>query len=174
MAPILSSATLTPLRKAAANPQTGGEPAADGTRPIAAGECLRRLVAKVLMHHPSVTQSLKDLCPLQTGVGVRNACSLTAMGLQQMVDDLHSKKEERWGLLQIDLTNAFNSMFRASALDSVRRRCPSALPWLESCYSQHSRLFCGKSMLPSARGAQQGDPCGHALFAWGLQDMLED
>lgn len=28
--------------------------------------------------------------------------------------------------------------------------------------------------LISTRGAQQGDPCGPAVFAWGLQDMLEE
>jgi len=79
---VLCAATLTPLVKSDPN---GGP---DGTRPIAAGETLRRLVGRVLMRVPCVSRYLRALAPSQCGVGVSGACTLIAMGLQQYVNHL--------------------------------------------------------------------------------------
>ena len=165
---ILCAARLTPLRK----PDPNGGP--DGTRPIAAGETLRRLTARFLMRQPAVVTDLKALQPFQCGVGMPNACPLLAMSLQQLVGDLHGSGQEDWAVLQLDFRNAFNTVRRTAVLDGVMRRCPPAACWLASCYSTPSPLYCGQQVIPSASGVQQGDPCGPAAFAWGIQDLVED
>eukprot|EP00667_Euglena_gracilis_P030708 EG_transcript_42972 len=58
---------------------------------IASGERLRRLVGKGLMPHPTVAQSPKDVSPTHSGVGIRNACSLTAVALQPMTNNLNRR-----------------------------------------------------------------------------------
>ena len=180
IAPILSAARLTALRKvsdrdgppdAVGNATTVVE---EGTRPIAAGETLRRLVGKTLMRHPEVTKQLKSLQPVQCGVGVPNACPLVAMAVQQWAAGLHAMGNTDWGILQLDFKNAFNSVSRAQVLSAVRKHCPFAVAWMEACYAAHSPLYCGEAIIRSERGVQQGDPCGPAAFAWAVQDLAED
>ena len=74
VATVLCAATLTPLVKKDAEGK-------EGTRPIAAGETLRRLVGKSLMRNPDVSRQLHVLSPSQCGVGVSGACGLLSMGL---------------------------------------------------------------------------------------------
>ena len=180
VAPILASARLTALRKvsfregptdAAGNATVIRE---EGTRPIAAGETLRRLVGKVLMRHGDVRRRLRALQPVQCGVGVPNACALVATSLQQWVAGLHASGNSEWGILQLDFRNAFTSVSRAQVLAATRKHCPEAVAWLESCYAAPSALYCGRTVLRSERGVQQGDPCGPAAFAWAVQDLAED
>ena len=95
------------------------------------------------------------------------------MGLQQIVDSLHSRGDTQWGVMQIDFRNAFNTLSRAQILDAVRKRCPEAVAWMETCYANHSRLYCQGRVLNSQRGLQQGDPCGPAGFAWGIHHICE-
>ena len=70
MAATLCASTLIPLKK--------GD---GGIRPIAVGECLRRLVGKVLLCTPSVKESVERLAPRQTGVCVKKAPELIGVGL---------------------------------------------------------------------------------------------
>ena len=64
-------------------------------------------------------------------------------------------------------------MKRSHVLKAVLKRCPEIFPWMESCYAQHGTLFCGSTKISSERGLQQGDPCGPAGFAFGLQGLVE-
>ena len=146
IAPLLSSARLTALRKVSeksgptdefGNATTIRE---EGTRPIAAGETLRRLVGKVLMRHPDVRKGLRTLQPVQCGVGVPNACALVAMALQQWAAGLQAAGRTDWGILQLDFKKAFDSVSRAQVLAATRRHCPEADAWLESCYASPSAL----------------------------------
>ena len=161
---VFCAARLTPLRKVGH--------AGEGTRPVAAGEVLRRVVGKALMAQPQVRRSLRGLDG-QCGVGVAGACVVAPMGLQRVVDAMHEGGSGSWGVLQVDFSNAFNCLRRRDMLDAVRRRCPEALPWMAACYAEHSPLFCGGRVLRSESGLQQGDPCGPAGFAWGLHDVVE-
>ena len=40
------------------------------------------------------------------------------------------------------------------SLEAVGRRCPVALPWMESCYRARSSLYCGDRVLQSESGEQ--------------------
>jgi hypothetical protein len=181
MAEILCAARLTPLRKVqeveevidafghVCNPPSTEE----STRPIAAGETLRRLTGKVLMRHPEILQAFQELQPPQVGVGVASACPLAAMATQQIVNAMTKRGLINWAIMKIDFANAFNTAYRKTMLDNIVTMCPQALPWMTTCYNIHSPLFVGQEILRSQRGQQQGDPCGPAGFCWSIQDMLE-
>ena len=150
---------------------TGAE---ESTPPIAAGEFLRRLAGKMFMRHPTVRTATHALHPLQCEVGIPEACSMVAMGLQQCVDVLHGSSPTGWAVLQVDLSNAFNSLRRRRLLGAVAACCPEAMPWMAYCYGKHTPLYLGTTIVESQSGVQQGDPCGPLAFAWGIQDVLEE
>ena len=125
------------------------------------------------MRTPAVKASLRRSTPPQLGVGLPNATSLAAMGVQAKVESAMLAGDSNWGILQIDFWNAFNSLSRADLLQEVGERCPEAAAWLHGCYGAHSPLYCQDKVLVSASGVQQGDPCGPAAFAWGIQPILE-
>ena len=161
--PFLGGGTLIP-----------GKKNGDGVRPLEVGEVFRRWFAKVLAVRPSTKASIRKLVPLQNGASVPGACELTGMGMAEMQRHLLLSTDPRtMGILQVDLTNAFNSLHRQHMLNCIHQRAPSLLPWALSCYAQYSHLFCREHLLSSASGAQQGDPLGPLFFALGWHDVAE-
>jgi hypothetical protein len=145
----------------------------EDTRPIAAGETLRRLVGKSLMRDPTIKKACQEFHPPQVGVGVPSACPLLAMGVQQLVDQMVQHGDTRMAFLMLDFKNAFNSTSRQKLLDNLAARCPEAMPWFRTCYSVHTPLHVGSTTILSQTGLQQGDPCGPAGFCWAIQDICE-
>lgn len=161
-APFLCSAKLVPLRKPGAKM---------AVRPIAVGECLRRLVGKIAMRSTNVKEGIDAMVPRQLGVAVEGACETTAMALQHWV---HAHKSETdWGVLQVDLANAFNSVDRAVLLEQVAARVPTLSSWAQYCYKGHSHLYLGGFPLSSQQGVQQGDPLGPLLFSLAWHKVVE-
>ena len=165
-APFLCAATLIPLRKC--QPQQADSP--PEVRPVAVGETLRRIIGKFLTSESVFTEAAMTLQPTQTGVGVRDACELTCMGAQSLVDGLTD--HTNWAILQVDFRNAFNTITRKSVLAGTSKYCPHALPWMTFAYGGHSHLICQGRTMPSASGIQQGDPLGPAAFSFGIHDLI--
>ena len=157
IAPYLASANLIPLRK----PD-------NGVPPIAIRETLRRMVGKVLMSTPSLAAQLKNLAPLQCGVGIPNACESIGQGLQNVVSGM--PVEGDWVVLQIDLSNAFNCVDRTTMLKGAARHAGNMYPWLKFLKEQPTTLYCQGRALPSRTGVHQGCPLGPAAFAVGIGD----
>jgi hypothetical protein len=133
-----------------------------GVRPIAVGECLRRLVGKVAAFH--ARDKIQGLfAGRQFGVGLPNGADAIIHATQSVVDALgHSSS---FGLLQIDFTNAFNLVSRQVFLEEVRAHLPELAAWAEVNYSHQAHLFAGGRHFWSCQGPQQGDPCGPLFFS---------
>ena len=160
-APLLCSSNLIPLNK-----KDGG------IRPIAVGDTTRRIIGKTLLRSEGVRNELGSLQPRQVGVGVRNATEMVGMGLQRVVDALDPKED--WVTLQIDVSNAFNSVNREAILQGAEKKATGLFNWLAFCYGQKSPLFCQGSFLCwSHQGVHHGDPCGPAACALGLDEALD-
>ena len=159
-APAWCGATLVPLAK-----KDGG------VRPIAVGDTCRRLVGKVLLATPTAKAETDRLRPLQVGVGVPKAAECVAMGVQATATALSGGTQ--WACLQVDWSNAFNTIDRTALLNACIRRMPSAYNYLRFAYAGQVPLYLGDRMLPSRRGTHQGCPLGPLGFALGLQDIAE-
>ena len=139
-------------------------------RPIAVGEVLRRLVAKCLAFKLS-PQAATFLEPHQLGVKTRGGCEAIIHATQAILSDSALPPNSKW-VLQVDFSNAFNTMDRGHILSEVRRHLPGLSAFAEWCYGEHSVLLFGDNIIQSASGCQQGDPLGCILFAIGLHPLV--
>ena len=162
-APFLCGAKLIPLKKPGAK---------TAVRPIAVGETLRRLVGKTIMASPAVQDAVTNMLPLQLGVAVEGACETTTIALQHWINE--HRQEPDWAVLQVDLTNAFNSIDRKCMLAEVANRAPKLSAWAQYCYRDHSHLFLQNGHpLSSQQGVQQGDPLGPLFFSLAWHQVVE-
>ena len=148
----ICSATLIPLKK----------PSGNKVRPIAVGETIRRLVEKVLMALPETKATVNDLQPIQLGQGQPCAAEMVGRSLQQSLDGASLLPD--WGILQIDRSNAFDTVDRNAVLAGVAQHCPHLLPWTSHSLGAPTRLFSPFGELLSSQGVQQGSPLGPLLF----------
>ena len=161
LAPWLCGAPLTALQK-----RNGG------IRPIAVGETLRRLISSCAMNHISKTAA-NWFHPLQFGIATINGTEAVVHAVRKVTQ--HHGSNSEYGLLSVDLTNAFNLVSRNAFLNGVKHHFPSLLTWTSYCYGgEASFLRSGEDSIRSVRGVQQEDPLGPLLFAIALQPIAAD
>ena len=156
--PYLAGACLTAL------PKPDG-----GARPIAAGEILRRIVAKTLAKK-AIPQVAASFMPYQYGVGVKQGCERIAHQLRRLLEI--NKNNPDFVGVKVDMANAFNRMARQQMILAVNN-APGLARWVVVCMAQHSVLWFGSSRLSSEEGGQQGDPLIPLLFALVLHPLIK-
>eukprot|EP00973_Karenia_brevis_P092549 12412956-Karenia_brevis.AAC.1 len=140
-----------------------------GLRPIAVGETWRRLISKMLM--ATISDDIHAyLEPLQVGVGTKGGAEAVVHVVRQWLG--RKQTDSNRVLAMVDLSNAFNCVDRSAVRAAVRRVVPSIAPWVDFCYTSASPLLLADNRLSSARGVQQGDPLGPALFALAIQEKI--
>ena len=137
-----------------------------GIRPIAVGNTLRRLAAKVGAR--PLSHSLgSELRPVQLGYSTKGGCEAAAHSARRYLRDCNHRRV----FLKVDMKNAFNCLRRDALLDVIRNRVPELFKFLWQAYSSPSALFFGEEVLRSETGIQQGDPFGPAMFALGIDEV---
>lgn len=149
-----SASTLAGARLIAIG-KTGG-----GVRPIAIGELFRRIAGKLLVQRYQPDAS-RILLPHQIGVGVRSA----AEGLIHKVDSWMQRAPPDHGLLQLDFSNAYNTLSRTQMLKAVATHCPLFYHYADACYGNAATLFGPGFTVEGEQGIHQGCPCGPLFFA---------
>jgi hypothetical protein len=139
-----------------------------GIRPIAIGNCLRRLTSKLACFQSrNIVNSY--LSPHQLGVTTKLGCEAAIHTTRTFVNNDQNRGKV---LLKLDFKNAFNSVERDCILKEVQCHTPLLYPYLYQCYRNPSTLFFGNHLISSSVGAQQGDPCGPMIFSLAIQPMI--
>ena len=140
-------------------------------RPVAVGECLRRLAASCLVraHRPDI----EHRCLRANNLAFSNdGCNVGIKTVQTLL-----QANPEWLCVETDLANAFQRASREDMLaelyadDGLRDLVPLFL----SLYSGSSNLFYAEvAMLLSREGSQQGCPLGTLLFVLSTAAAVED
>jgi hypothetical protein len=143
-----------------------------GLRPIACGEALRRVAAKLLCSRHS-KQLNTELRPVgQVGVNVAGGGESLAHAARRL--SAMWREDPAHLVLKVDFQNAFNMVERDLVLRACRARMPGVLPYALCAYGTQSTLFFDDEEIPSSCGVQQGDPLGPALFSLALGEVWRE
>ncbi|KAK3289147.1 hypothetical protein CYMTET_3418 [Cymbomonas tetramitiformis] len=156
-------------------------------RPIACGEVLRKLVAKVICRQRAKALRARfcgrrqdddhgGLRAAQIGVAVKGGADLGVHTVQAALD-----RHPEWVCVKADARNAFNAVHREAMFEAIERDFPELWAWTDLCYGVDANLgfrlggVDGSVMrfVKSKEGAQQGDPLGPLYLAAPLQVVLE-
>ena len=145
-----------------------------GTRPIAVGELLFRLVAKVLLRHYFKPDML---LPNQLGVGSKGGVEPVVRAVQRALDDELPKSCTH--LVSLDFTNAFNTVDRRDLAAGLRDFAPAFYRAGRWIYGSSSKLAVtgadgAVETLESSQGVRQGDPLGPLFFSVAIRRTLDD
>ncbi|KAJ9447708.1 hypothetical protein DIPPA_05626, partial [Diplonema papillatum] len=118
-----------------------------GLRPIACGEVLRRMAAKILARDKSVVQAVKPILERcgQTGVGMKSGADAMVCAMR-CVGEAYRRDGQGRGILKVDLQNAFNKVSREAILQAVAESAPGLLPYAIAAYGRRSRLSFGEEV----------------------------
>ena len=152
----LTSCRLIPLDK---NP---------GLRPIGIGEVLRRIMGKAVMIvlKPDVLEATgyEQLC-----AGIEAGCEAGVHTVKDLFD-----LEDTHGFIQVDASNAFNTINRSVLLRNVEIICPEVSLYMSNLYALRARLFItGGEEIRSNEGTTQGDPTAMSMYALAIMPLLE-
>lgn len=155
----LPGALLTPIRK-----RDGG------VRPVAVGETICRIVSSLFMSR--VTKAAQNfLEPLQFWVATKGGTEAIIHAVRKLVkqhgDDCN------FGVLQVDLENAFNLVKHQAIMSVVRFVIPELYHWVNLCYNTtHPLMWTGDINFNSVTGVQRVNTLGTLLFSIPLQEPL--
>ncbi|KAE8241548.1 hypothetical protein A4X03_0g8133, partial [Tilletia caries] len=156
---LLSSALLLPLSKPDG-----------GIRPIAVGELLYRLCAKLLL---KVFPLSEALLPNQLGVGTPGGVE-PVIRLADLL--LEGRLPDYKHITSIDLRDAFNALFREAIDDGVHQHCRDAYKFAAWRYGHEGAMFVVDGdrveVITAEQGVQQGDPFGPFFFSVAIRNLV--
>ncbi len=144
--PHLCGALLTALKK-----KSGG------LHPIVVGDVLRKFVSKYISFAVS-SEAFEVLSPRQAGVGTPFGCEAVVHEVNEVLNDESVPSRRKW-ILQVDFSNAFNSVDRACFFKEVRENIPSMSAWIEL-------LHLGKQSLAAAVACSRVIPKAPFALHW--------
>ena len=155
------------------------------TRPIVVGDTLIRIVGKVAAG--LVSRKIgPQLAPLAYGVGISGGGEVithasrmaAAFIAERESGSIHVSDEELQDptcILQVDSSNAFNTLGRKFILEGVRKWAPNLVRFYLWSYGQAGALFLsdGTRAGNSESGVRQGCPLGSLYYTLGTLHILE-
>ena len=138
-----------------------------GVRPIGIGEVIRRIVGRCIAKR--VDAELRSIG------GNDQLCMGQTAGIEYSIHSMRTEfeKDSCEALLLIDATNAFNNLNRATALENIRRICPSIYCALNNSYQTPSNLYVDKQTLLSQEGCTQGDPLARLMYGIASRPLID-
>ena len=113
---------------------------------------------------------------IQEAAGAFQLCAGHEAGCEAAVHAMRKifLEDETEAILQIDATNAFNSLNRQATLHNIRRLCPPFATVLINTYREHTELFINGETILSQEGTTQGDPLTMGMYALGTLPLIHE
>ena len=169
-----------PASRAIRQPSTLGEaltplakPDDGGVRPIAVGEPLYGLCAKVLLRHYFGPDFL---LPCQLGVGSKGGVEPVVHVVERALDK--TLPQSYTHLVSLNFANAFNTVSRVDLAAGLRDYAPALYRAGRWIYGQPTPLAVTGAdgqleLIPSAQGVRQGDPFGPLFFSLAVRQVVD-
>ena len=138
-----------------------------GVRPVAIGYVFRRLAAKCDNHYVIARRS-ESLKPIQSGVGVPGRAEAAKHATRRLLSQLPTYHV----VVNIDFTNAFNSVRRDLSIETTAINTPEHYLFVHATYSCDSILSYGSHQIRLMEGFQQGDPLSVLELGGRVQPLL--
>lgn len=98
-------------------------------RPIAVGNTMRRLVARIASSR--IAERIgNELRPKQLGFGTRGGCEAGVHAARHFVNFAHTTMKI---LVKLDFRNAYNEIERHPLLQATKEKCPDIFPFIRQC-----------------------------------------
>ncbi len=112
--------------------------------------------------------------------GALQTCSGTESGIEAAIHAMKQlfEEEESEAVLLIDAKNAFNTLNRHVALNTIQEICPAFHSFLKNCYKEPTELFVidrtknKKEIIYSEEGATQGDLSAMAMYSLSVRPLI--
>ena len=169
---VLSGGSIFGLNKESEEARQAREQKGDSPkeRPVNQGSLLLKLVFDLALHSPDAIGALADCAPIQMGVGAKR-------GMEVIAHLCHILYDQGFAILEMDASNGFQEITRASMHRSILKRCPSLLKLFQKYYTKESACFFNVDeevkVISSCEGARIGCKLGSFVFALTLQDLYE-
>jgi hypothetical protein len=147
-----------------------------GVRPIGIGECLRRILGK-MMAYITREDVAKEAQAAQLAVGVPGGIEAATIAMNKLFDAVAGVEVEGYGMLLVDAANAFNAVNRAAALWNARILWPRCARFLFNSYRGFAFLLLQATadtsvILLSREGVTQGDPLSMFLYSIAIMPLI--
>ena len=123
-----------------------------GVRPLAVGEGFYRLVSRAICLQ--IREDLSSHFQWQFGFAFRGGCEVANLGVRLLLES-----SPTWGVIQVDVKNAFNTIHRRVIFEELRAAggvLGGIFPFVRTFYGASSPLFFSTSRL----GGVSGDGVG--------------
>ena len=112
-----------------------------GVRPLAVGEAFYRLVSRAICMQ--IRETLGSYFQWQFGFAFRGGCEVANLGVRLLLESTPS-----WGVIQVDVKNAFNTISRRPIFEELRDAggvLGGMFPFVRTFYDASSPLFFSTS-----------------------------
>ena len=109
---------------------------------------------------------LKAAGPLQVCAGQDGGCEATIHAMRDIFTNIDTH-----GILLVDVTNAFNSLHRKTAIQNMKFICPALATVLANTYQSPVRMFISGEAL-SSEGTTQGDLFSMAMYTLAITPLI--
>ena len=139
-----------------------------GVHPIGVGEVIRRIISKAILsvvkYDILEAASYSQLC---AGQDAGNEAAVHAM--REVYGDFSTE-----AVLLVDVSNAFNSLNRQVAIQSIQTLCPSLATILINTYREDVPLFIDNRCIFSSERTTQGDPLAMAMYSICVTPLINN